>query len=460
MCVARHGVKITRKAGVREASLTTDGSQREIERLRAEVDELKSRLAAQAGPARRSRLGWRGPVATLLIVIGCLLAPMSVLGAWTANQVSDTSRYVQNVSPLITSPAVQGALTDKITTAISRQINVQGLAKRAARQLSAHGLPRLGTLLSAFSGSIASAVAGLIHRVVTKIVHSPFVARLWVQGNTIAHAQLVRALSGRPSALSVSNGKVVIGLAPFIDRVKRDLAARGLGIVAKLPTINPTFPLFSATYLVRARSLYRLLNILKWGLPIVTLLLLAGGVYVARRHRRALVGAGLGLAVAMLGLAAAIAIGRAIYLSKIPSSVLPADAAAVIFDTLVRFIRQGLRVLLVLGLVVAIAAFFSGPSVTAVRTRSTVISAFSVIRGGAERVGLTTGPAGRWTYRHRTALRVVAVGIAAVVFAFWTDPTGLVVLAIALVLLGVIALIELIGRPPRLRQAQGKGPSA
>lgn len=441
--------------------------------MRAEVDELRSRLAAaeaQAhvepvgpatppGPPARRRPHWRGPLATVLIVVGCLLAPMSVLGVWTANQVSNTSRYVQNVAPLITEPAVQGALTDKITTAITRQIDVQGVAKAAARQLSGHGLPRLAALLSSFAGSIASAVGGFIHSVVAKIVRSPFVARLWTEGNRIAHTQLVKALSGQPSSITVSNGKVVIGLAPFIDQVKRNLAARGLTIVAKLPTINPTFPLFSATYLVRAQSLYRLLNLLKWVLPIVAIALLAVGVYVAKGHRRALVGAGLGLAGAMLALAAAILVARAIYLTKIPSSVLPADAAAVVFDTMVRFIRQGLRVLLVLGLVVAIAGFFSGPSVTAVRARAAVVSAFSMIRGAAERVGLTTGPVGRWTYRHRTALRVIAIGVATLVFVFWTDPTGLDVLAIALVLLGVIGLIELIARPPRPQQSQVKGQS-
>jgi hypothetical protein len=41
--------------------------------------------------------------------IGCVLAPVSVLGVWSANQVSDTSRYIANVEPLIHDPAVQNA---------------------------------------------------------------------------------------------------------------------------------------------------------------------------------------------------------------------------------------------------------------------------------------------------------------------------------------------------------------
>jgi hypothetical protein len=125
--------------------------------------------------------------------------------------------------------------------------------------------------------------------------------------------------------------------------------------------------------------------------------LFGAGVYMARRHRRALVGVGLGLAASMLVLGAGLAIGRGIYLNKIPSSVLPADAAAVVFDTIVRFIKQGLRVLLVLGLVLAFAAFFTGPSITAVRTRDAFKAAFAWIRGTGERAGLTTGPVGNWS---------------------------------------------------------------
>ncbi|HET7019055.1 MAG TPA: hypothetical protein VFI65_34370 [Streptosporangiaceae bacterium] len=375
-----------------------------------------------------------------------MLAPVSVLGVWTANQISNTSRYVENMAPLISEPAVQRALTEKISTEISKQIDVQGVTKQAAAQLSKQGLTRLSSLLSTFAGSIASGVNGFIHTIVARIVASPAVANLWRTGNRAAHTQLVRALSGQSSALTISNGKVVLGLGPFIDKVKHRLAARGLTLVEKLPPINPTFPLFDAKYLVKARSLYSLLTTLRWALPLTALILLAAGIYVAKRHRRALVGAGLGVAGSMVVLAIGIAIGRAIYLDKIPSTF-PADAAAVAFDDIVRFIREGLRVLFVLGLVVAFAGFFTGPSITAVRTRSALTTGFGKLRGTGEAAGLNTGPFGTWVYQYRTALRVAAVIVATLIFAFWGDPTGLVVFVIALVLLVVLGVIELIGRP-------------
>jgi hypothetical protein len=415
----------------------------ELEHLRAEVIELRSRRARWRLP------GWRGPVATLLITVGCLLAPLSVLAVWTANQVSNTSRYVANVTPLVHSPVIQNALTDKITYRITTLLNVAGLLNRAAGLLSSKGdgLARVGTILRSVSPAIAGAIAGLIRGQVHKIVAGPRFAKLWVQTNTVAHQELVKALSGRGGgAIKVSNGQVTIGLAPFIEIVKQNLAARGLTLVRKLPTINPTFSLFSAKYLVKAQTGYRLINDLKIVLPILTVLLIAAGVYVARSHRRALLGAGLGFAASMLLLGIGLTIFRAMYLNSLPSAM-PADAAAVLFDTLVRFIREALRTLLVVGLIVAAGAFLTGPSATAAGIRGAFTSGFAWLRRTGERAHVTTGPVGRWTYAHRTALRVCAVAVAALLFVFWGRPTTLVVVWIVVVLLLVLGLIELISRP-------------
>ena len=128
---------------------------------------------------------------------------------------------------------------------------------------------------------------------------------------------------------------------------------------------------------------------------------------------------------------------------SVPPSA-PADAAAAAFDILVRFIKTSLRTLLVAGLIVAAGAFFTGPSAAAVRTRSAVSSGLSRLRRGGE----SAGPAGAWTYAHRHALRIAAVTLAALIFVFWGRPTAAVTIMIAVLLLLVLGLIELIGRPP------------
>ena len=158
----------------------------------------------------------------------------------------------------------------------------------------------------------------------------------------------------------------------------------------------------------------------------------------------------------MLFLGVDLQIFRSIYLNSVPSSVLPSDAAAALFDTFVRFIKDGLRGLLVLGLVVAAAAFFTGPSTTAVRTRSAFASGMGWIRHTGERRGVSTGPAGLWTFSHRKGLRIGAIALAALIFVFWGQPTAAVVILIVVLLLVVLGLIELIGRPPAQSQTAGQ----
>jgi len=435
------------RAAAANSELSQD-ERAELDSLRAEVTELRSEKATWTHRHRR-RPGWRTPVATVLIVVGCLLAPLSVLAVWTANQVSDTGRYVANVEPLIHDPAIQNALTDKITNEVTSNIHVTAYTDQAAALLTSKGLPQVGTLLKTFAPSISSAVTGFIHGQVQKLVASQAFARVWVQANTAAHKVLVMALSGQGNGtVGISNGQVTISLGPFISTVKQDLVARGFTLANSIPAINPTFALFSAKYLVKARSGYRLVNDLKIVLPILTLLLLALGVYVARGHRRALIGAGLGLAGSMALLGAGLLIFRGVYLNSVPASALPADAAAALFDTFVRFIKEGLRAILVLGLVVAAGAFLVGPSVTAVRTRAAFASALGWVRQKGVHAGLRTGPAGPWTYAHKTPLRISAVALAILIFVFWGQPTGLVVIGITIALLVVLGLIELIGRPP------------
>ena len=108
----------------------------ELERLRAIAAERESQ---GTGKARRRRMSWRTPVAIVLIFLGCVLAPVSVLGVWAANQVSDTGRYVANVEPLIHDPAIQNALTDKITIQITSRLNVTGVAIRPPPSSTARG---------------------------------------------------------------------------------------------------------------------------------------------------------------------------------------------------------------------------------------------------------------------------------------------------------------------------------
>ena len=427
----------------------------ELERLRAETAEPHH--VTEAGPGqtevgpdrRRRRFSWRTPVSIVLIVLGCILAVPAVIGSWASLEVSDTGRYVATVEPLIRDPAIQNYLSDQITNQITSRLNITGVVNQAAAQLNSRGLTRISTLLSQFGPQIASSVAGFVHSTVHSVIASSAMATAWVQVNRVAHQALVKILSGQGGgAVSVKNGQIVLNLGPLIVVAKDDLISHGFKLASNIPPVSPTIALFQAKDLEKAQKYYRLVKAARIVLIVLTLLLLGGGVYAARGRRRALIGAGLGLAASMLILGIGLDIGRGIYLSSVPSSTLPTDAAAAAYDALIHFLRETLRVVLAVGLVVAIGAFFTGPARAAVQTRAGIKSGLDWIRNFGERRGVSTGPVGRWTYLHRRGLRIGAVALFALIFVFWGEPTLVVVIVLVILLLVVLGLIELIGRPP------------
>jgi hypothetical protein len=436
----------------------TDDERAELERLRAEVAALRAQArhaeAASKGGVvtrRAARQRWRTAVATLLIVLACVLAPLSVVAIWARNQVTNTDRYIQTVSPLAADPAIQDAIADQITAQVFTYLDIQGLTTQAVDALAGRGLnPQVADQLEAFAVPIANGVQSFTRDQVGKVVASDAFAGAWVQANRVAHAELVKALTGEGGgAVTVENDTVSVNLAAFIQTVKQQLVASGFTLAARIPEVNTSFVLFQSADVTRARAGFNLLNTLGVWLPVLALVLLVLGVYVAKDHRRALVGAGLGLAVSMVVLALGLAVFRAVYLNGVPDDVLPHDAAAVLYDTIVRFLRLGLRTVLVLSLVVAAGAFLSGQSITAVRTRQGLTGAIGWLQGSAEQAGLRTGPVGTWVYDHKRALRIGAVAAAALALVFWGRPTGKVVLGLTLALLIVLAIIEFLGRPPR-----------
>jgi hypothetical protein len=394
---------------------------------------------------------WRTVVASVLIVLGCVLAPLSVLGVWARSQVTDTDRYVETMAPLASHPDVQEALTNRITIAIMQYVDVSDLVRETADALAGAGLPpRAADALRGLSGPAEAGARSFIHDQVSRVVKSDAFATAWETVNRVAHQQLVAVLSGKSQgAVTVQGDTVTLDLAAFVLSVKQQLINAGFTLAARIPDLHLQFTIIQSEDIKRGQKLYRFVDRFGYILPFVTLVLLAGGVIAAKNRRRAAVWAGLGVAISMVLLGAGLALGRHVYLDRLPVSVSSATAAAV-FDTTVRFLRTGLRSVLVIGLIVAAGAFLSGPSSAAVSTRAAFRRLFARTRGNP------------WVYRNRVPLRIAVVGIACLAYVFWNYPTGKVALLLAVLVVLAFAAIELLagrgngaGTPDDLGEATG-----
>lgn len=447
------------RSAVMTSPETSVEERAELERLRQKAAELELALASAAGdpethkpggppPARRRR--WRTLVATVVIGLACFLAPLSVVAAWADNTVTDSDRYVETVTPLIDDPAIQNALADRITAEVFKYVDVRALTKEAFDALTAQGLPpRLTTQLQALIGPISNGVHSFTRTQVGIVVGSDAFAVAWMQANRVAHTELVKALTGQGSGtVNIADGVVSLNLAALVQVAKQQLTDAGFGLAERIPAVNAEFVIFRSEDLTRVQSGLRLLDVLGVWLPIFVLLMLLVGVYVAKRRRRAFIGAGLGLVGAMLALGIGLAIFRQVYLDSVPADVLPQDAAATLYDTLIRFMRSALRSTAVAALIIAAAAFLTGPSTTAVVTRRMLSRGIGSLRSSAESAGLRTGHVGGWVYAYRGPLRVGVVVLAGATLIIWDEPRISVILALTVATLILLAVIEFLARPP------------
>ncbi|MFF3437655.1 hypothetical protein [Streptosporangium sp. NPDC002721] len=270
----------------------------------------------------------RRVIGSILIALGCLLAPFALTAHWAATDIADPDHYIREVTPLAAHPAVKNAVTNRVTDEIVLRLRGLGLS-----------------------------VGGeLIRETVKDGVDDDF-AIAWVEINKLTHRRFLAILGHDPNPRAQEDG-VGYDLAPVYELVKRKLQVAGIGAASRLPESHPVTLLLPTSAMVMIDKVYDELISLRWVLVGMSPVLIAAGVYLVRDRYTVLIGAGLGLAASMLTLAIAMSAVRNVYLPGVVEGGLSYAAVVAIFDALTAFLRNALRVVFALGLLMAAAAFF------------------------------------------------------------------------------------------------------
>ena len=431
--------------------------EQQIERLSAQVAQLQARLetAPPGTPAvyepTRASLRLRAFCAALLIAIGVILAPVAVVATWTKTEVTDTGRFVATLSPLVDDPAFQAFLVDQITTVIDDQVDFESIATDLFDGIAQLNLaPRAQAALGLLKQPAIEGARSLVRTATQRLIASDAFANIWEQTLRVSHSQFMAALQGDTSGpLTIgAQGEVGIQLAPLIAAVKSALVAQGFALADRIPEINRTIQVAQSDSLVQARVAYQILDILGFVLPWASLLFLAAGVVVARLKARALIWAGLLLALSMAVLAAGISVGRIIFAGSVSPQYMPRDAALATYEAIVPFITATALAVGTAGVTVAVVAYLAGPFRGAIVVRRLTVDSARSIRSSAERRGGTTGAFGVWLYSVRRYARVAVALVAAAVVVFVRPLTTGVIIGTAVSALVAILLVELLQRPP------------
>ncbi|SFR72500.1 hypothetical protein SAMN05428970_1372 [Agromyces sp. CF514] len=433
------------QTGDQELLARIEALETENARLRVEVE------APAAAPAKPRRSGrGRVAVATVLVIVGVLLAPIAVLGAWAKTQLVDTDTFVATFAPLADDPAVQAFVAEEATTAILDSVDIEGYTSAVFDAIKDLGLPpRAEEALGLLEGPATQGIESLVGQLVNRFVTSDAFGDIFEQALRVTHTQTIAALQGDPDAVLdiSSSGELGIQLGPIVAEVKQRLIDAGVGFASAIPEVDRTIVIAQSDALPTVRLVYALAVSAGTWLPWVALAFLVAGILVAPRRRTAIIWTSSALAVSMIILGSGFGVARLYFLGTIAPGIMPAAAAEVIYDQIVDRMVATTVALAIFAVAVALIAWLSGPSALPRKLRGFVDSGFGAVRGAAAERGLTTGAFGAWLGRQRVLVfSVIALGAVAVILFSRPISTALVVWTIIIALL-LVALVELLQRP-------------
>lgn len=444
-----------------DSSQPDTGQPDEMKQLRDQVASLQTQLDSQQAsaptqiivqPAREPGAFARGGrtfASFVLILIAVILAPLSVATTFAVGEISDTDRYVSSVAPLAQDPTIQAAVTDRLTKEIFLYIDLEEIADTAVSAIgeTADLSKDQEAILTALTGPLKTGLQSFTHDQIAKIVQSDVFANAWAEANRVAHAQIVKLLSGDASGtLKVEDGQITIDIGSVIEEVKKSLVEGGFQLADKIPAVTAVYVLYESENLAVLQTYYSIANTFGYWLPMVAILLALTGVFVANRRRTAVIGLGFGVLVSMAALSLGLSVARSEYLLALPPDA-NRDAAGVVFDQVTVYLYQGLRAAALAGLILGLAAILSGPSRTATSIRGVAKSAAEKAGDGLERINVPMSKIQPASARYATAARIVAVVIA-IAFVLLPDyTTASLVIWTTVVLLVVLFIIEVVTVP-------------
>lgn len=384
-----------------------------IAELEAEVRRLQGMVKRQPSPSKKSGSRGRTFAAVVLITVASLLAPLSIASVWARGEVTDTDRYVATMAPLASDSAVQQAVSNRIRAELYAYLDTLDLPAELVGAISegADLTEAQTNALNALVGPLQSGVRGYVDDAINEVVQSPQFSNAWTEINTVSHDQVTALLSGDSNtALELQGNDVVLDLNGVVTEVKARLVDQGFTIAENIPAVNAQIVVFQGQNLSTIQSAYAALNSLGFWLPLVAVVLALIGVFLANNSRRALIGFGVGLTVAMAVSAVSLAAFRAGYLRALPDSV---DAAATaFFDTISYFLRQALWAGAAAGVVLILAGVLSGQSAFAGAVRRPAIASAEAVQGWLASFGATMDGARAWVSSQATGLRIAAALLA------------------------------------------------
>jgi hypothetical protein len=294
----------------------------------------------------------------VILVLATVLAILSIASIWANRQLMNPTNWSKTSTALLRKQTIRSAVSGYLIDQLYANVDVPAQLKS--------GLP---PGLAPLAGPLSGALHNLAEQGAERALELPRVQDGWRKANYAADQALVTIIKGGGSRVQINGGTVSLDLRQIVA----DLAQR-LGLPAsvaeKLPASVANLKIVTSSQLGLVRSLAKTLHALALWLTILTFLLYALAMFLARGYRRSTliwVGSSLVFAGVFVLLARKIGQGQLVAAITSDASVEPAadDAYSVATSLLVQVASASI----IIGVPVILSGWFAGPARWAVEGR-------------------------------------------------------------------------------------------
>jgi hypothetical protein len=292
----------------------------------------------------------------VLIVLGSLLAFLSVFAIWTERQALDTGEWVNTSGHLIQNAKIREAVSKYLVDQLYENVDVE---KEVGKKLPKD--------LKDLAGPISGGVRQFAGSGAEKVLESSTAQELWKSANKTTHEQLLEVLEEKEGTLSTEEGKVSLDLGSLATNI-----ASQVGISANLEGAGQ-ITILRSDQLKTAQDIVVAIKGLALVLSLLTFLCFGFAIYLSRESRWVTVlYSGIGLVAAGFAVIVFREVAGGIVVGQLveEDSVKPAAEAAWSIGT--SLMTSIATTVIIIGVLFGIAGWLASPTGSARSTRRAI----------------------------------------------------------------------------------------
>ncbi len=294
----------------------------------------------------------------VLVVLGSLLAFLSVFAIWTERQALNTDDWVDTSGRLIQNSTIREEVGDYLVDQLYENVDVE---KKLSEKLPGE--------TKELAGPLSGGLRQLAPNGADQVLQTSTAQELWRSANRTTHEQLLAVLEEKEGTVSTEEGEVSLNLGSLVTNLA-DQVGIGGDLAEELPSDAAQITILRSDQLKTAQDIVVAIKGLAILLSLLTFLCFGLAIYLSREGRWVTVlSCGVGLIAAGFAVIVAREIAGGIVVGQLveEDSVKPAAEAAWSIGT--SLMTSIATTVIVIGVLFGVAGWLASPTGSARSTR-------------------------------------------------------------------------------------------